>query len=49
MYLPEWIQPFKERGMEINIIGGHFYKYAVSCKYDKEKKTSKKQSVCLKK
>jgi transposase len=38
MYLPEWIQPFKERGTEIKIIRGHYYKYAVSYKYDKEKK-----------
>lgn len=38
MYLSEWIQPFKERGTEIKIIGGHFYKYAVSYHYDKEKK-----------
>jgi hypothetical protein len=46
MYLPGWIQLFKERGTEIKIIGGHFYKYAVSYHYDKEKKkTVKKNSV----
>ena len=47
MYLPDWIQPFKERGTEIKIIGGHFYKYAVSYKYDREKKKTVKKTERL--
>ncbi|MDR2841359.1 MAG: transposase [Paludibacter sp.] len=47
MYLPEWIQPFKERGTEIKIISGHYYKYAVSYKYDKEKKKTIKKTEHL--
>ncbi|GHT24804.1 IS4 family transposase [Bacteroidia bacterium] len=47
MYLPEWVQPFKEKRTEIKKISGHFYKYAVSFKYNKEKKKTEKKTLHL--
>ena len=47
MYLPEWVQKYKEPGTEIRLISGGFYKYQVSYGYDKQKKRSKKTTVRL--
>lgn len=42
MYLPEWVQKFKEPKTEIRIIKGSFYKYAVEYKYNPDKKRTDK-------
>jgi len=42
MYLPEWVQKFKEPKTEIKIIKGAFYKYAVEYKYNPQKKRTDK-------
>lgn len=42
MYLPEWVQKFKEPKTEIKIINGTFYKYAVEYKYNSQKKRTDK-------
>ena len=42
MYLPEWVQKFKEPKTEIRIIKGSFYKYAVEYKYNSDKKRTDK-------
>jgi hypothetical protein len=47
MYLPEWIQKFKEPRAEIRLINGTFYKYQVQYSYDRQKKRSAKKTVCL--
>ena len=44
MYLPEWVQKFKEPKTEIKIIKGAFYKYAVEYKYNPEKKRTDKKT-----
>jgi len=47
MYLPEWVQKFKEPKTEIKIIKGVFYKYAVEYKYNPEKKRTDKKTKHL--
>ena len=47
MYLPEWAQKFKEPRTEIRKISGHYYKYQVEYRYNKEKKRSDKITVGL--
>lgn len=47
MYLPEWVQKFKEPKTEIKIINGTFYKYAVEYKYNAEKKRTDKITIHL--
>lgn len=42
MYLPEWVQKFKEPKTEIRKIKGIFYKYAVKYKYNSDKKRTDK-------
>jgi hypothetical protein len=42
MYLPEWVQKFKEPRTEIKKIKGGFYKYAVEYKYNSDKKRTDK-------
>jgi len=42
MYLPEWVQGFKEPKTEIRFIKGAYYKYAVEYKYNPEKKRTDK-------
>ena len=38
MYLPEWIQEFKEPRTEIRFLNNTYYKYEVQYVYNKEKK-----------
>ena len=47
MYLPEWIQKFKEPRTELKKVGGHFYKYQVEYCYNKNKKRTDKITVGL--
>ena len=47
MYLPEWVQKFKEPRTEIKKVGGHFYKYQVEYRYNKQKKRTDKVTVGL--
>ena len=47
MYLPEWVQNFKEPRTEIKKVGGHFYKYQVEYRYNKQKKRTDKVTVGL--
>ena len=47
MYLPEWVQEFKEPRTEIKKVGGHFYKYQVEYRYNKQKKRTDKVTVGL--
>lgn len=47
MYLPEWVQKFKEPRTEIKKVGGHFYKYQVEYRYNKQKKRTDKITVGL--
>jgi len=42
MYLPEWVQKFKEPRTEIKKVAGGFYKYEVEYKYSVETKRTKK-------
>lgn len=42
MYLPKWVQKFKEPRTEIKFIRGGYYKYRVSYKYNPEKKRTDK-------
>ncbi len=42
MYLPEWVQKFKEPRTEIKKIAGGFYKYEVEYKYSAQTKRTKK-------
>ena len=36
--LPEWVQKFKEPRTDIKRVGGHFYKYPMEYRYNKQKK-----------
>ena len=47
MYLPEWVEKFKEPRTEIKKVGGHFYKYKVEYRYNKQKKRTDKVTVGL--
>lgn len=47
MYLPDWIQKYKEPRTEIRCIKGMFYKYEVRYQYNKEKKRTDKITVKL--
>jgi transposase len=47
MYLPEWVQKFKEPRTEIKKINNSFYKYEVAFIYNKEKKKTEKKTVRL--
>lgn len=47
MYLPEWIEQYKEPRTEIKKINNRFYKYEVKYVYDKEKKRTVKTTVRL--
>ena len=47
MYLPEWVQSYKEPRTEIRLIKGTYYKYEVRYKYNKEKKRTDKITVKL--
>jgi hypothetical protein len=47
MYLPDWIQPFKEPRTEIRIINGAYYKYEVRYQYNVQKKRTDKKTVRL--
>lgn len=47
MYLPEWVQSFKEPRTEIRCINGAYYKYEVRYAYNKEKKRTDKITVRL--
>lgn len=47
MYLPEWIQEYKEPRTEIRLIKGTYYKYEVRYQYNKEKKRTDKITVRL--
>lgn len=42
MYLPKWVQEFKEPRTEIRNIKGGYYKYAVEYKYNPQKKRTDK-------
>ena len=45
MYLPDWVQQFKEPRTEIRLIKGTYYKYEVRYQYSKEKKRTEKKTV----
>ena len=47
MYLPDWIQQYKEPRTEIRRIGNGFYKYEVAFVYNKEKKKTEKKTIRL--
>jgi hypothetical protein len=47
MYLPDWIQKYKEPRCEIRFIKGTYYKYEVCYQYNKEKKRTDKKTVRL--
>lgn len=47
MYLPEWVQPYKEPRTEIRLIKGTYYKYEVRYQYNKDKKRTDKITVKL--
>jgi hypothetical protein len=47
MYLPEWIQKYKEPRTEIKRIKNGFYKYEVAFVYNKEKKKTEKKTIRL--
>ena len=47
MYLPDWIQKYKEPRTEIKRIKNGFYKYEVDFLYNKEKKKTVKKTVRL--
>jgi len=47
MYLPDWIQKYKEPRTEIKKIGNGFYKYEVAFVYNKEKKKTEKKTIRL--
>ena len=42
MYLPEWVQKYKEPKTEIKKIKSGYYKYAVTYKYNPHKKRTDK-------
>jgi hypothetical protein len=47
MYLPDWIQKYKEPRTEIKRINNGFYKYEVAFVYNKEKKKTEKKTTRL--
>ena len=47
MYLPEWVQKFKEPRTEIRKIKKGFYKYEVAFVYSKEKKRTEQKTIRL--
>ena len=47
MYLPDWMQKYKEPRTEIRRINNGFYKYQVAFAYSKEKKRTEKKTVRL--
>ena len=47
MYLPDWIQQFKEPHTEIKKIKNGFYKYQVAYVYNKDKKKTEKKTIRL--
>jgi hypothetical protein len=47
MYLPDWIQQYKEPLTEIRIIKNGYYKYQVAYVYNKEKKRTDKKTIRL--
>ena len=47
MYLPDWIQKYKEPRTEIKRIKNGFYKYEVAFVYNKEKKKTEKKTIRL--
>ena len=47
MYLPEWVQKFKEPRTEIKFISNNYYKYEVEHIYNKEKKRTEKKTIKL--
>lgn len=47
MYLPDWIQKYKESRTEIKQIKNGFYKYEVAYVYNSEKKKTEKKTVRL--
>jgi hypothetical protein len=47
MYLPDWIQKFKEPRTEIKWIKNGFYKYEVAFVYNKTKKKTEKKTIRL--
>ncbi|MCX7769438.1 MAG: hypothetical protein N2110_10540, partial [Flavobacteriales bacterium] len=47
MKLPDWVLPFKEPKTEIKYINGSYYKYAVSYKYNPQKKRTDKITGAL--
>jgi hypothetical protein len=47
IYLPDWIQPFKESRTEIRLIHGTYYKYEVRYQYNDLKKRTDKKTVRL--
>ena len=47
MYLPDWIQDYKEPRTEIKRIKGGFYKYEVAFVYSREKKRTEKKTIRL--
>lgn len=47
MYLPEWVQKFKEKCTEIKCINNTYYKYEVKYKYNALKKRTDKITVRL--
>ena len=47
MYLPDWIQKYKEPHTEIKQIKNGFYKYQVSYVYNKDKKKTEKKTIRL--
>ncbi|CEG12051.1 conserved hypothetical protein [groundwater metagenome] len=44
MKIPEWAMKYREKGTEVKDIGGNYYLYEASSKWDPEKKRSKKIS-----
>lgn len=44
MKIPEWAMKYREKGTEVKDIGGKYYLYKASSKWDPEKKRSKKIS-----
>jgi len=47
MYLPEWIDQYKEPRTEIKKINERYYKYEVKYVYNKEKKRTEKKTIRL--
>ncbi|MDR2409968.1 MAG: hypothetical protein LBE13_17905 [Bacteroidales bacterium] len=47
MYLPEWIQKYKEPRTEIKRIKNGFYKHEVTFVYNRQKKKTEKKTMRL--